>query len=184
MPIQSAAPPALRQRVPRAAWSLLLATFFAAGALPVAAQPSGGPYGPVAKSYEVPVAANVYYVAPAGDANAPGTTLARPTTIESAIARVVTGDVIVMRGGTYRSGLPSTKTMSLLNRCSGVRMPSRSRRHQPSGPAGNSVVHLVRHTFSRSGSHSMAGFVPFSTGTSSRYGCRVMPWLSCRPPLR
>ena len=86
MPIQSAAPSALRHRVPRAAWSLLLAAFFAAGALPAAAQPSGGPYGPVAKSYEVPVAANVYYVAPAGDANAPGTTLARPTTIESLAA--------------------------------------------------------------------------------------------------
>ena len=104
MPMLSTAPAALRHRVPRAAWSLLLAAFFAAGALPAAAQPSGGPYGPVAKSYEVPVAANVYYVAPAGDANAPGTALARPTTIESAIARVVTGDAIVMRGGTYRSG--------------------------------------------------------------------------------
>src|SRR5690606_34006192 len=73
-------------------------------AIPVAAQPSGGPYGPIPQSYAVPDAANVYYVAPDGNADAPGTTLARPTTIESAIARVVSGDAIVLRGGTYRVG--------------------------------------------------------------------------------
>ncbi|HET6397059.1 MAG TPA: right-handed parallel beta-helix repeat-containing protein [Pseudoxanthomonas sp.] len=81
---------------------LLAAAAFAAA--PVPAQPSGGPYGPVPQRYEVPATGTVYYVAPDGDAAAPGTSLARPTTIEAAIARVVTGDAIVMRGGTYRTG--------------------------------------------------------------------------------
>jgi len=71
---------------------------------PAIAQPSGGPYGPIPQVYEVPTSGTVYYVAPDGDANAPGTSLNRPTTIESAIARVVTGDTIVLRGGTYRTG--------------------------------------------------------------------------------
>ncbi len=71
----------------------------------VFAQPSGGPYGPIARTYAVPsTAAHVYYVAPDGRAEAPGTTLAQPTTIEAAISRVVTGDAIVLRGGTYRTG--------------------------------------------------------------------------------
>jgi len=74
-------------------------------ALPVHAQPSGGPYGPLPRTYEVPKdAAHVFYVAPDGKAEAAGTTLAEPTTIESAVARVVTGDAIIMRGGTYRTG--------------------------------------------------------------------------------
>jgi len=64
------------------------------------AQPSGGPYGPVPQSYAVPQdAAHVYYVAPDGKADAAGTSLAEPTTIESAIAKVVTGDAIILRGG-------------------------------------------------------------------------------------
>ncbi|MDG0856955.1 right-handed parallel beta-helix repeat-containing protein [Roseateles puraquae] len=80
----------------------LLAAPWLAG--PSLAQPSGGPYGPVPKRYEVPQAARVYYVSPDGRADAPGTSLAQPTTIESAISRVVTGDAIVLRGGTYRTG--------------------------------------------------------------------------------
>jgi hypothetical protein len=68
------------------------------------AQPSGGPYGPVDKFYEVPEAAHVYYVAPDGKADAAGTSLERPTTLEAAIERVVTGDAIILRGGTYRTG--------------------------------------------------------------------------------
>jgi parallel beta-helix repeat protein len=76
-----------------------------AAASALTAQPSGGPYGPQAVTYEVPKdAAHVYYVAPDGKADAPGTELAAPTTIESAIARVVTGDAIILRGGTYRTG--------------------------------------------------------------------------------
>jgi hypothetical protein len=69
------------------------------------AQPSGGPYGPVPQTYAVPATAGrVYYVAPGGRAEAAGTALAEPTTLEAAFERVVTGDAIVMRGGTYRVG--------------------------------------------------------------------------------
>jgi hypothetical protein len=68
-------------------------------------QPSGGPYGPVPQTYELPKDANkIYYVAPDGNAEASGTTLDKPTTIEAAIKRVVTGDAIILRGGVYRTG--------------------------------------------------------------------------------
>lgn len=91
-----------RRRWPRLA---ALALFTAAHALGIAwAQPSGGPYGPVPQRYEVPKAAHVYFVAPDGRAEASGVALAEPTTLESAVARVVTGDAIVLRGGTYRTG--------------------------------------------------------------------------------
>jgi hypothetical protein len=73
--------------------------------LPGRAQPSGGPYGPIPQTYSLPAkAAHVYYVATDGKADAAGTTLAEPTTLEAAIENVVTGDAIVMRGGTYRTG--------------------------------------------------------------------------------
>jgi hypothetical protein len=68
------------------------------------AQPSGGPYGPIDRRYEIPKAAHVYYVAPDGKADSAGTTLEQPTTLEAAIERVVTGDAVVMRGGLYRTG--------------------------------------------------------------------------------
>lgn len=69
------------------------------------AQPSGGPYGPIPQTYDVPkTAAQVYYVAPDGRAEAAGTSLNAPTTLDAAVARVVTGDAIVLRGGTYRTG--------------------------------------------------------------------------------
>ena len=64
-------------------------------AAPLAAQPSGGPYGPIQRTYEVPGAPHVYYVAPDGRAGAPGT-LAQPTTLASAIAQVVTGDAVIL----------------------------------------------------------------------------------------
>lgn len=68
-------------------------------------QPSGGPYGPQRQSYGIPAAApHIYYVSPDGRAEAAGTTLQAPTTIESALARVVTGDAVILRGGTYRTG--------------------------------------------------------------------------------
>jgi hypothetical protein len=73
-------------------------------AAPGHAQPSGGPYGPIDQTYEIPKAGHVYYVAPDGRASAPGTTLGQPTTLESAIAKVVSGDAIVLRGGVYRTG--------------------------------------------------------------------------------
>jgi hypothetical protein len=69
------------------------------------AQPSGGPYGPIPQTYDVPkTAGHVYYVAPDGKADVAGAVSSEPTTIESAIGRVVSGDAIIMRGGTYRTG--------------------------------------------------------------------------------
>jgi parallel beta-helix repeat protein len=88
---------------PRRRTCLVLASLLFA-AMAAQAQPSGGPYGPVDQNYRVPKAAHVYYVAPDGDAQASGRTLKQPTTIEAAIARAVTGDAIVMRGGVYRTG--------------------------------------------------------------------------------
>ncbi len=68
------------------------------------AQPSGGPYGPIPQRYEIPSVGTVYYVAPDGNANAAGISTDAPTTLEAAVARVVTGDTIVLRGGVYRTG--------------------------------------------------------------------------------
>ncbi len=69
------------------------------------AQPSGGPYGPVQQTYELPkVAGAIYYVSPNGSSNADGEKLSIPTTIESALEKVNAGDAIIMRGGTYRTG--------------------------------------------------------------------------------
>lgn len=68
------------------------------------AQPSGGPYGPIMKTYELPKAKTIYYVSPEGVPDAPGTSIEQPTTIESAISRVTTGDAIILRGGIYRTG--------------------------------------------------------------------------------
>lgn len=69
------------------------------------AQPSGGPYGPIQQHYELPdVSGNLYYASPDGDPGATGKTLEDPLTLESALSRVVTGDAIVLRGGTYRTG--------------------------------------------------------------------------------
>jgi len=50
------------------------------------------------------VTGRTYYVAVDGDSNASGESLSKPTTLEAAIARVQTGDAIVMRGGIYRTG--------------------------------------------------------------------------------
>jgi parallel beta-helix repeat protein len=69
------------------------------------AKPSGGPYGPIRQTYDLPeVKGKIYYVAPDGKAENTGETIAKPTTLEKAIEKVVTGDAIVMRGGTYRTG--------------------------------------------------------------------------------
>lgn len=69
------------------------------------AQPSGGPYGPLPQTYEIPAdAETVYHVAPDGDPEAGGNDPEAPTTIEEAISRVQTGDAIILRGGVYRTG--------------------------------------------------------------------------------
>ena len=72
--------------------------------LSLAAAPSGGPYGPIRQTYDLPdVNGKIYYVAPDGKAENSGETLEEPTTLEKAIEKVVTGDAIVLRGGTYRT---------------------------------------------------------------------------------
>jgi parallel beta-helix repeat protein len=82
---------------------VLLITILSAVA--VKAQPSGGPYGPIREYYQLPkVPGTIYYVAPDGKPDQTGESISNPTTIESAIERVKTGDAIVMRGGTYRVG--------------------------------------------------------------------------------
>ncbi len=69
------------------------------------AQPSGGPYGPIKLDYKLPkVEGVVYYVSPDGNESASGTSVEEATSIESAFAKAVTGDAIVLRGGTYRTG--------------------------------------------------------------------------------
>jgi len=71
----------------------------------IMAQPSGGPYGPVRQTWQLPkVDGKIYYVSPEGKKEATGETIDSPTTIEAAIERVKTGDAIVMRDGTYRTG--------------------------------------------------------------------------------
>src|SRR5664280_812852 len=98
-------PPGCSSRRSHPSCAGLLLILAVAGLPSARAQPSGGPYGPIPQTYDLPrTAAHVFYVAPDGKADAPGTTLAQPTTIEAAVARVVTGDAIVMRGGTYRTG--------------------------------------------------------------------------------
>ncbi|HSV88678.1 MAG TPA: right-handed parallel beta-helix repeat-containing protein [Bacteroidales bacterium] len=62
-------------------------------------------YGPVEMVYEVPqISGTVFFVATDGDPQADGLSIENPTTIETAVKRVVTGDAIVMRGGVYRTG--------------------------------------------------------------------------------
>ncbi len=73
--------------------------------IPVKGQPSGGPYGPIHQSYDLPdIDGTIYYVAPDGDASLPGKSPEKATTIEAAFEKVVTGDAIILRGGTYRTG--------------------------------------------------------------------------------
>lgn len=80
------------------AWAIIVSATTAAAA------PSGGPYGPIDTRYAIPKAPHVYYVAPDGEANAAGTALAAPTTLATAVAKAVTGDAIILRGGVYRTG--------------------------------------------------------------------------------
>lgn len=71
----------------------------------LSAQPSGGPYGPLKQYYEIPkIGGKIYYASPDGNASAAGDNLNAPTTIENAISKAGTGDVIILRGGTYRTG--------------------------------------------------------------------------------
>ena len=70
-----------------------------------AVQPEKTIYGPINKSYELPdIRGIVYYVAPDGKADEDGRDIHQPTTVETAISKVVSGDAIIMRGGVYRTG--------------------------------------------------------------------------------
>ncbi len=85
--------------------SFISIVLMVSGSYSANAQPSGGPYGPVNQTYELPkVTGKIYYVAPDGKAGLPGDQIAQPTSIESALANAKTGDAIVLRGGTYRTG--------------------------------------------------------------------------------
>jgi hypothetical protein len=76
-----------------------------AGTLRVASQPSGGPYGPIRQKYDLPKASGrIFYVAVDGKAEQSGRSLSLPTTLEAAFEKVRSGDAIVMRSGTYRTG--------------------------------------------------------------------------------
>jgi hypothetical protein len=79
-------------------WILLLAVSTAS------AQPSGGPYGPVPRHYALPESNTLIFVAPDGNPASDGTTIDAPTTLDRAIAAAATGDAILLRGGTYRTG--------------------------------------------------------------------------------
>lgn len=97
--------PACRRKPDSVCAFLLLLLLLLLVPAPGGAQPSGGPYGPIPQAYPLPdKATRVYFVAPDGKAESAGTSLAQPTTLEAAIERVVSGDAIVMRGGTYRTG--------------------------------------------------------------------------------
>lgn len=90
------------RRVHRLACIVLLGML---GLMVAQGQPSGGPYGPIQQHYDVPAdARQIYYVAPNGTQDASGASVDVPTTLESAFAQVVTGDAIILRGGTYRTG--------------------------------------------------------------------------------
>ncbi len=81
----------------------LLCIFF--GFLSLVAQPSGGPYGPIRQNYKEPVnAGRVYYVAHDGKIGESGETIAEATTLEAAMKKVKTNDIIILRGGVYRTG--------------------------------------------------------------------------------
>ncbi|KAF0152344.1 MAG: hypothetical protein FD143_1137 [Ignavibacteria bacterium] len=82
--------------------TLIILLFLAAN---IYAQPSGGPYGPIPTNYEIPkTTANIFYVSTDGSAENTGREISAPTTIEEAVAKAHTGDVLILRGGTYRTG--------------------------------------------------------------------------------
>ena len=83
----------------------LIFFLFTLGFTALMAQPSGGPYGPIRQTYELPKGTGkIYYVAVDGKAEQSGEMLSNPTSLEAAIERVRTGDAIILRGGTYRTG--------------------------------------------------------------------------------
>jgi parallel beta-helix repeat protein len=92
----------------KTSWQSLLTWFIfylLGGFIPAFGQPSGGPYGPIQQTYNLPIGAGkIYYVAVDGQSEESGEVFNRPTSLESAIEHVRTGDAIILRGGTYRVG--------------------------------------------------------------------------------
>ena len=69
------------------------------------AQPPGGPYGPVDLNYKIPETNGIiYFTAPDGNAKNSGTKIKKPTSLQAAMGNARTGDVIILRGGIYRTG--------------------------------------------------------------------------------
>jgi hypothetical protein len=93
---------AIRHQVMRVCRGLLWLCF---GVVPVVAQPSGGPYGPIRQTYALPATGGkVHYAAPDGQADQSGESLGSPTTLAAAIERARGGDAVILRGGVYRTG--------------------------------------------------------------------------------
>ena len=62
-------------------------------------------YGPGDYIYEIPEDVNnVFYVSPEGKPDAPGNSIDSPTDLETAVKKARTNDLIVLRGGVYRTG--------------------------------------------------------------------------------
>ncbi|MBN2523621.1 MAG: right-handed parallel beta-helix repeat-containing protein [Bacteroidales bacterium] len=75
------------------------------GFIQLLAQPWGGPYGPVETNYTMPlISGSIYFVSPDGKSENSGEVFEKPATLEAAVAKSKTGDMIVLRGGTYRTG--------------------------------------------------------------------------------
>ncbi len=125
------------------------------GLNPVIAQPSGGPYGPIPRTYSLPAGAGrIYFVSADGDSAKPGKELDDPTTLEAAISRVHSGDAIIMRGGTvpYRQSRPQSgrNDSALCRRASGAERDIRSR--------------SMAESRERTVGHEMVSHVSFKTG--------------------
>ena len=70
-----------------------------------AGQPHKGPYGPVSQSYIIPeTEGRIVFVAPDGRTENSGQDVDSPITLEKAVAEALSDDVIVLRGGLYRTG--------------------------------------------------------------------------------
>ncbi len=86
-------------------WIIFILIILIIVSLPIQAQPSGGPYGPIWQNYDLPrVEGQIYYAAPDGKDEESGTSIEKPATLSAAIERVKTGDAIILRGGIYRTG--------------------------------------------------------------------------------
>jgi len=82
----------------------MLIGWWCALALAAVAQPSGGPYGPVRQKYSLPAAGRIFFVAPDAPSGQEGRSLAAPMRLEEAVSAARSGDAIILRGGTYRTG--------------------------------------------------------------------------------